>query len=270
MRTFHVIVVNLEHRLHGNAGAIAQENRVHQLARIHLAAVVPNDHLAVVACISVFVENVTHELRAHCAGSVVQNRQALVLRGCTLQNIQTAVIEVCAFAVQFHSGTDAANAAVLQNVREMHRRIRGLLDVEMPKGQRQVVSGVCKKDFELGAFCYIDIETFRANFMHHLVVKDFNACLCVLADVQNGTTEVVVALEHRHFVFAVGNRLHQLAGVAGNRQKGGKVVFVCEVFVASAFTREFRSLNLVDREKRPQFVIATRHSQLFNAGNGVH
>ena len=233
--------------------------------------------MAVVAGVSVFVENVAHELRAHRTGSVVQNRQALVLRGVALQNIQATVIKIRAFAVQFHAGADAANAAVLQNVREMHRRIRGLLDVEMPKGQRQVVSRVCKKDFELGAFSDIDIEAFRANFMHHLVVKDFDACLCVLADVQNSATEVVVALEHRHFVFAIGNRLHQLAGVAGNGQKGGKVIFACEVFVAGASIgdaaisiRAQYVRNLVDREKRPQFVIATRHSQLFNAGNGVH
>ena len=240
------------------------------MARIYLTAIVANDHLAVVAGVSIFVENIAHELRAHRAGGVVQNCQTLVLRGVTLQNVQAAVIEVCAFAVQFHAGANTAYAAVLQNVCEMHCRICSLLDVEMPKGQRQVVSGVCKKDFEFGAFSDIDIETFRANFMHHLVVKDFNASLCVLADVQNRATEVVVALEHRHFVFAVINCLHQLAGVAGNRQKGGKVVFACEVFVARAFARKFRSLNLVDREKRPQFVIATRHSQLFNAGNGVH
>nr|WP_298768893.1 signal recognition particle receptor subunit alpha [uncultured Fibrobacter sp.] len=113
--------------------------------------------------------------------------------------------------------------------------------------------------------------------VNYLVVKDFDACFGILADVQDGTTEVVVALEHRHFVFAVTNRLYEFTGVAGNRQKGGKVVFVGEVFVAGAYVcdaaisiRAQYIRNLVDREKRPQFVIATRHSQLFNAGNGVH
>ena len=155
--------------------------------------------------------------------------------------------------------------------------MRGLLDVEMPKGKRQVVRGVRKKDFELGAFGNVNIEALGANFVHHLVVKDFDACLRVLADVQNSTAEVVVALEHRHFVFAVIDRLHEFTGVAYNRQKGGKVIFVCEVFAAGAYVcnaaisvRTQNVRNLVDREKRPQFVIATRHSQLFNAGNGVH
>ena len=46
---FHVVVINLEDRLHGDASIFAQEDRVHELARIDACAVVTDDDASVVA-----------------------------------------------------------------------------------------------------------------------------------------------------------------------------------------------------------------------------
>ena len=132
----------------------------------------------------------------------------------------------------------------------------------MPEPKGHAVGRVCKEDVDLGVFAYVDVETFGADFMGHLVVENLEACLGVLADVQNGMAEIVIALEHGHFVCVVGNVPLHGAGVIGYGQQGRKVCFVGVVRSVSAGFRKLWRGNLCHREECPQLVVAAGHSDL--------
>ena len=86
----------------------------------------------------------------------------------------------------------------------------------MPEPKGHAVGRVREEDVDLSVFSYVDVETFGTDFVGYLVVENLEACPGVLADVQNGMAEIVIALEHSHFVCVVGDIPLHGAGVIGN------------------------------------------------------
>ena len=112
VRAFHIVVVNLEHRLHGDAGVFAHEDGVHELAGVDARAVVTDDDASVVAHVGVTRKQVAGKLCACGARCFVVDGEAAVLRSVPVKNMQAAVIEVCAFAFEVAFDAHAANGGI--------------------------------------------------------------------------------------------------------------------------------------------------------------
>ena len=199
VRTFHVIVINFENRLHGDACIFAHENRVHELAGVDSRAVVTDDDASVVAHVGVTRKQVAGKLCACGAWRFVVNSEAAVLRGVPVKDVEAAVIEVGAFAFEVAFDAHAANRGILADAREADVGACGLDDVEVPKAERQIAGRVCKEHFDVGIFTDVDVEAFGGDVMRDFVVEDFEAHLGAFADVKDSVAKVIVALEHGHF-----------------------------------------------------------------------
>ena len=171
--TFHVVVINLEDGLHRDACIFAHEDGVHELAGVHSCAVVTDDDASVVAHACRTRKQVAGKLGAHRARGFVVNREAAVLRSFAIENVEAAVIEVGAFAFEVAFDAHAADGGVAADAGESHCGACGLVDVEMPKAERQIASRVCKEDFHVCIFANIDVEAFGGNVVGDLVVEDF-------------------------------------------------------------------------------------------------
>ena len=173
VRTFHIIVINFENRLHGDACIFAHENCVHELAGIDSRAVVTDDDASVIAHVCVTRKQVAGKLCACGAWCFVVNSEAAVLRGVPVKDMQAAVIEVCAFAFEVAFDAHAANGCISADARKADVRACGLVNVEMSKAERQIAGWVCKEDFHVCIFANIDVEAFGGNVVGDLVVEDF-------------------------------------------------------------------------------------------------
>lgn len=180
---FHVVVINLEDRLHGDACIFAHEDGVHELAGVDACAVVTDDDASVVAYACRTQKQVASELGAHRAWCFVVNREAAVLRGFTIENVEAAVIEVGAFALEVAFDAYAPDSGVAADAGESDGGACGLGNVEMPKAERQIAGGVGKENFHVGVFGDVQVEAFGGNVVGDLVVENFEAYLGAFADV---------------------------------------------------------------------------------------
>ena len=150
----------------------------------------------------------------------------------------------------------------------------------MAEAERQGAGRVREEDFHVGAFAHADVESFGDNFVLDLVVEDFQADMCAFPDVQYRVPEVVVALEHGHFICAFGNRPHHGARILCEREKCRKVRLVgdqffkigeaCRCFRCRAGSSVFLRRDFCHGEECPQFVVAAGHAYLLYAGDCVH
>ncbi len=118
VRAFHVIVINLEDGLHGDASIFAQEDCIHELARVDACAVVTDDDASVVAHACRTRKQIAGKLCACGARGFVVNREAAVLRGFAIENVEAAVIEVGAFTFEVAFDAHAANGCILADARK--------------------------------------------------------------------------------------------------------------------------------------------------------
>ncbi len=232
VRAFHVVMVDFEDGLHGDACIFAHEDGVHELAGVDARAVVTDDDASVVAYACRTRKQVASELGAHRAWCFVVNREAAVLRGFTIENVEASVIEVGAFALEVAFNAYAPDSGVAADAGESDVGACGLVDVEVPEAERQIASRVCKENFDVGIFANVDVETFGGNVVRDLVVENFEAHLGAFTDFKNGMPEVVVALEHRHFGCAGHDFANHGAGLVCNREEGGEVGFFLDCFIA--------------------------------------
>ena len=152
--------------------------------------------------------------------------EAAVLRGFAIEDVEAAVIEVRAFSFEVAFDAHAANCSILADAGESDGGAGGLVDVEMPKAERQIAGRVCKENFDIGIFANVDVKAFGGNVVGDLVVENFEAHLGAFADVKDGVAKVVVALEHGHFGGACHDFANHGAGVVCNREEGGEVGFL--------------------------------------------
>ena len=243
MRAFHVVVVNLEHGLHGDGAVFREEDGVHELAGIRLGASVPYDDAAVVACAGTAVEQVARELYACRLGGVVVDVQPVVALRRPVEDVQGADFEMGSGPAQVAVEAHARNAVPAFDARKAHVGTCRLLNVEVAEPEGEVVRRIGEENLHVGAFTHMEVEAFGVEGVHHLVVENLEAGLCVLADVQHGAAEVVVALQERHLAVAVGDAPLERACVACNREEGREIVFARKVFGAGACVRKFRRRN---------------------------
>ena len=229
---FHVVVINLEDRLHGDACIFAHEDGVHELAGVHSCAVVTDDDASVVAHACRTRKQVAGKLGARGARCFVVDGEAAVLRGFAIENVEAAVIEVRAFTFEVAFDAHTANCSILADAGESDGGAGGLVDVEMPKAERQIAGWVCKEDFHVCIFANVDVKAFCSDVVGDFVVENFEAHLGAFADVKDGVTKVVVALEHGHFGGTCHDFANHGASVVCNREEGGEVGFFLDCFIA--------------------------------------
>ena len=190
---FYVIVINLEDGLHRDASIFAHEDCVHELAGVDSCAVVTDDDASVVAHACRTRKQVAGKLGARGARGFVVDGEAAVLRGFAIENVEASVIEVRAFTFEVAFDAHAADGCVAADARESDIGACGLVDVEMPKAERQIASRICKENFHVGIFANVDVEALGGNVVGDFVVENFETHLGAFADVKDGVAKVVVA-----------------------------------------------------------------------------
>ena len=180
---FHVVVINLEDGLHGDACIFAHEDGIHELAGVHSRAVVADNHASVVAHACRPRKQVAGELGARGARCFVVDGEAAVLRGFAIENMEAAIIEVCTFTFEVAFNAYAPDGGVAADAGKSDGGACGLVDVEVPETERQIAGRVCKEDFHVGVFGDVQVEAFCGNVVGDLVVENFEAHLGAFADV---------------------------------------------------------------------------------------